>query len=126
MYSVNNVLDTVGDTIGVTIGGTVDAIALGSLVGSSLLGDLDVVVDQRLASNVLDLDALSRLVVDSVTSVAGVDVSIKTSTLTRVLLHDVLVLAERRVHLVHVDIVEEDARAKRGRNGSTKLTITGL
>lgn len=109
-----------------TVDGTIGHAVLLSLVGGGLGGGLDIVVDQGLAGDVLDLDALSGLGVDGVASVAGVDESLNTGTLARVVLHLGLVLAKGGVHLLGVDIVQEDARSERSRDSSTELTVTSL
>ena len=111
----------VGESIG-AVGETFDTLRTRSSVGSSLLvlrstvdsstvaqARLDVVVDQRLASDVLGLSTLSCLVVGGVTSVAGVNKGLKTGTLTWVGLHDLLVLAEALCHLLVLNGVDEDA-----------------
>lgn len=130
----------VGDAIG-AVGETVDTLRTGSSIGGSLLvlsgstvdkttiveADLDVVVDQRLAGDVLGLGTtLGSLLVDSVTSVAGVDKGLESGAFTRVGLHDLLVLAETLGQLLVLNVVDEDALSERSWNGSTKLSVTGL
>ena len=86
-----------------------------------------IIVDDRLAGNVLGLHTrLGSLGVPGVSSVAGVDKGLETSTLTRVRLHDLLVLVESLGHLLVADIVQKDALAKRGRDGGTELAVTSL
>lgn len=97
----------------------------GSLLAVGVDTVLDVVVDDRLAGRVGSL-GLDALVVLGVASVAGVDVGLETGTVAREGLHDLLVLAEGSVHLVHLDVVQEDARTERARNSGTELSVTSL
>jgi len=128
----------IGESIG-AVGETFDALWARSSFGSSLLvlrstvdgsavaqARLDVVVDQRLAGNVLGWGALSYLVVGGVPSVAGVNKGLKTGTLTWVGLHDLLVLAEAFCHLLVLNVVDEDAGSERSWDGGTKLSVAGL
>lgn len=114
---------------------TVDALrARGEVLGLFLGGSLTVnvgtigsiVVNDRLAGLVLALLTLNSFVVDSVASVTGVDTSLKTGTLARVRLHELLVCAECLVHLIGADVVQEDALSERARYCSTELTVTSL
>jgi len=110
--------------------GGVDSALLVSTLSTQSVGRsavLCIVVDDRLAGNVLGLDlALGRVGVSGVTSVAGVDKSLETGTLTRVLLHDLLVLTEGLGHLVMADVVQELALAERSWDGGTELAVTSL
>ena len=135
---VAHLVSTVGKAVGAILQ-TVHTLGAGSCVDGTVvvptlstqsigLGTiLSVVVDDRLAGDVLGLNILlGRLGVSGVSSVAGVDKGFKTGTLARVRLHDLLVLVESLDHLFVADIVQEDALAKRGRNGGTELAITCL
>ena len=85
-----------------------------------------IVQNINLLETIADAVGLDWCLVESVASVAAVNEGFKTLTLTRIGLADFLVLTKSSVHLLHVDVVQEDAGAERSRNRGTKLAITGL
>jgi len=88
------------------------------------LGVLDTVHGDLVSVGLAILDGGT---VDGVASVAGVDESLKTSTLSGVGLHDLLVLIKSSDHLVVADVVEEDTVTHGvDGDGSAELTIAGL
>lgn len=104
---------------------------LGSFVGlSGLAVNLSavgyIIIDNGLAGLVLLHLAFGRLGVASVASITGVNAGLKTSTLARVRLHDLLVLAEGFGHLFLRNVVEEDTRTERARYCGTELAVTSL
>lgn len=97
---------------------TIDTLGTGS-VGIAVLNTVE--------GQTFSLTVLDRLAVESVASIAGVDVGLDTFAVSGKALHESLVSVESFAHIIVAHVVEKDT-VTHGVDGhsSTELTISGL
>jgi hypothetical protein len=121
-------LGTSGVSLSV-LGATSDAVEVVGTEAAVLVASGNIVVDdaslELLRKVSLEL-LLSRLVVHGVAGVGSVDESLKTFTVARVALHELLVLAQSGGELLLADVVDERAGAKGVGDSGAELAVAGL
>jgi hypothetical protein len=121
-------LSTGGVSLGV-LGATSDTVEVVGTEATVLVAGGNVVVDDASLKLVREVGLellLSRLVVHGVAGVGSIDESLKTLTVARVALHELLVLAQSSGELLLADVVDERAGAEGVGDSSAELAVAGL